>query len=220
MNEEPSKEKGINRRGLLLGIGSAAALLSLGGVVKLTEAEALCRPPGGQDEDSFIGLCLRCEKCREVCPEGVIVPATLETGLINARTPTLDYTLGWCDFCERGNNGSPRCIEVCPTQALKLPAGIKPTEAVIGEAYIVENWCLAWQLKGCTFCYDECPFDAITMDSTGRPSVIASACNGCGRCENVCPSLMVGSVTEGARDRAITVIPVETAAKLRAGRQR
>ena len=218
MAEEQSKERGIDRRNLLLGVGGAAVLLGLGPVGKFAAAEPLCRPPGGQNESSFIALCLRCEKCREACPQGIIVPAVLETGIINVRTPTLDYKLGWCDFCSETNNGKPRCIEVCQTQALKLSEDTKASEVIIGEAYIVENWCLAWQLKGCTRCIEECPYDAIIVDSVGRPSVKSSACNGCGLCENVCPSLMVGSVAIGSKDRAITVKPVEKVAQLRAKR--
>jgi ferredoxin-type protein NapG len=140
---------------------------------------------------------------------GVLVPARLETGLLNTRTPTFDFKLGWCDFCESGKQGSPRCIEVCPTQALNLPAGADPTKSVIGIAFIVEDWCLGWQLKGCMTCYNECPFDAIALDYANRPLIDVDLCNGCGRCEDVCPSMQAGSYTTGATDRAVTVKTVE-----------
>jgi ferredoxin-type protein NapG len=140
---------------------------------------------------------------------GVIVSARLETGLLNTRTPTFDFKAGWCDFCKSGNDGSPRCIEVCPTQALNLPAGADPEKSIIGIAYIVKDWCLGWQLKGCKTCYNECPFDAISLDYAERPLIDATLCNGCGRCEEVCPSAQATSYTVGATDRAVTIKPVE-----------
>lgn len=207
--KEDEGRKALSRRSFALGVGGAVALLGLGGAVKLAQAQPVCRPPGGQDEASFIAACLRCEKCREACPMGVIVSARLETGLLNTRTPTFDFKLGWCDFCKSGNNGTPRCIEVCPTQALNLPAGADPEKSVLGIAYIVKDWCLGWQLKGCKTCYNECPFDAITLDYADRPLIDATLCNGCGRCEEVCPSAQATSYTVGATDRAITIKPVE-----------
>jgi ferredoxin-type protein NapG len=217
MSEE--KKKDFSRRSFALGAGGAVALLGLGGAVKVIGGEPVVRPPGGQDEDAFIGACLRCEKCREVCPLKAIIPAKLEKGLINARTPTFDFKQGWCDYCAEANNGVPLCVEVCPTEALKLPVGATPETVILGKAYIVREWCLGWQLKGCRKCYDECPYEAMELDEYARPSVIGDVCNGCGKCELVCISMMSASITSGATDRAITVKPTETVEKLLAVEQ-
>lgn len=189
-------------------------MLGLGGAVKIAGAEPLCRPPGGQDEDHFIGTCLRCEKCREVCPNGVIRPAHLEDGLINMRTPTLNFKLGICDYCQESFDGVPQCVRVCPTEALRLPADATPESVIIGKAIIKEEWCLGWQLKGCRKCYDACPYEAIELDENARPLVILDNCNGCGICENVCVSMKNAALVTGATDRAILVKPAEIVDRL------
>ncbi len=194
----------MTRRTLCLGIGGAAAMLGLG-ALKFTPAPDILRPPGGQDVDRLISSCIRCEKCYEVCPRKVIKPAHLEDGVLNIRTPTLDFSDDWCDFCKEENGGTPLCVKSCPTDALHLASGAKAEEVVVGKAKIVEDWCLAYQLNGCRFCYDACPYNAISLDSEKRPVVDEDLCNGCGACESVCVSFQSGSVSQGASSRAISV---------------
>jgi ferredoxin-type protein NapG len=208
------EKNSLTRRSFAIGIGGAAAVLGLGGAVKVIGAEPLCRPPGGQDEDHFIATCVRCEKCREVCPMLVLKPAKLENGLLNARTPTMRFTDNWCDFCESHNNGHPRCVEVCPTQALRLPPGATKENTIIGKAYIRHDWCLGWLLKGCKTCFDACPYEAIELDGFNRPHVVWDRCNGCGQCEMRCVSMKAVSMVAGATHRAITVQASETAVAL------
>ena len=186
------------------------------GTVKLVPTDSICRPPGGQDEEILIGACLRCERCREVCPQNVIVPAHMEDGFINVRTPTMDFKKGWCDYCAETNDGKPLCVEVCPTAALQPVPEAKPEEVIIGKAVINRDWCLGWLLKGCQRCFDVCPYEAIEMEyleglgnynrsDYQRPLVIEDKCNGCGLCELECPSMQNVSLVEGATDRAITI---------------
>jgi ferredoxin-type protein NapG len=204
----------LSRRGFALGAGGVVALFGLGGTVKALGSEPVCRPPGGQDEDAFIGACLRCEKCREVCPNNAVVPARLEKGLLVTRTPTFDFKKGWCDYCQEAYEGVPQCVEVCPTAALTLPADATPETVILGCAYIVKDWCLGWQLRGCRKCFDECPYEAIELDEYDRPVIIADVCNGCGLCELVCISMMGGSLNQGATDRAVTIKPSQTVERL------
>ena len=68
---------GVSRRGFVLGSAGGAAMLALG-LVKFAPQTALVRPPGGQDADRLLGMCIRCGKCMEVCPNGVIAPAHIE----------------------------------------------------------------------------------------------------------------------------------------------
>ena len=49
----------ISRRNVVLGVGSAAVVLGLGGFRYLPTTPIL-RPPGGQDEDQVIAACFRC----------------------------------------------------------------------------------------------------------------------------------------------------------------
>ncbi len=199
---------GMTRRTLCLGVGGAVAMLSLGGL-RYAAAQPVIRPPGGQDEDRLVASCIRCEKCYEICPRDVITPAHIEKGLLAMRTPTFDFSRNWCDWCTEENGGDPLCVRSCPTEALSLFPGATARSTVIGKAAITTDWCLAYKLIGCRFCYDACPYEAITLDENGRPSVVAEACNGCGACESVCVSLQAGSISEGATARAIVVHPID-----------
>lgn len=199
---------GLSRRSLCLGIGGAAALLALGGVGAITPSTPAVRPPGGQDEEGLLAACIRCEKCYEVCPRHVIAPSPLENGFFQMRTPTFDFSSNWCDFCEEENGGVPLCAQCCPTQALSLSREAAPEETIMGLAELNEDWCLAYRLIGCQFCYDACPYEAMALDENGRPYVIDEKCNGCGACESACVSLKNGSIATGATSRAIVVKPI------------
>ncbi|WP_304425490.1 4Fe-4S dicluster domain-containing protein [uncultured Adlercreutzia sp.] len=198
--------RGISRRTFAIGAVGSAAMLGLG-AVKLVGAEAVVRPPGAQDEGAFIASCIHCERCREVCPQHAIKPARLETGIVNLRTPQMDYRTGWCDFCEN-EEGGPACAAACPTKAFRLPASPVSENAKLGLAVINRDWCLAFSAMGCHECVDACPYEAMGVNDDGTPYVIDDACNGCGACEYACVSLSSGSISVGATDRAIVVVPL------------
>ena len=201
----------VSRRSLCIGVGSTAVLLGLG-ALRFVGHDPLCRPPGGQDESHLVSACIRCERCYEVCPRKVIVPAHIESGLLGMRTPTLDFTTDYCDFCTEENGGSPKCVEACPTEALVLPEGATAENTLIGLA-VIDTWsCLAYRDTACRECYDACPYEAIVLSDAARnplPSVVTERCNGCGACESVCLSLTAGSVASGATERAIIVRPLD-----------
>ena len=201
---------GVSRRSLLIGAGGTAALLGLG-ALRYAGHNPLVRPPGGQDESHLVSACVRCERCYEACPRRVVVPAHIEDGLLGMRTPALDFGSGWCDFCAEGNGGVPLCVEVCPTEALRLPEGATAEGTVLGLAVIDEQQCLAFRNTSCKFCYDACPYDAIELSTENKnpwPRVVEDRCNGCGACESVCVSLESGSIASGATERAIVVRPL------------
>lgn len=206
--EREERSSGISRRDLCVGAGCAAAMLALGGV-RYLPSTALVRPPGGQDESLLASACVRCQKCYEICPHHVIVPSHIENGIMQMRTPTMDFSENWCDFCAEHNGGEPLCAKTCPTGALSLPAGSTAEKTIIGKAAIKKEWCLAYKLIGCKFCYDACPYGAMELDENGRPYVIEEKCNGCGACESACVSLSNGSISDGATSRAIIVKAVE-----------
>lgn len=206
--EEPRQEKtyaGMSRRTLCLGVGGAAVLLGLGGL-KYVGSTPCVRPPGGQDEQRLLSACIRCEKCLEVCPHDIIKPAPIENGILGMRTPMLNFHENWCDWCEV-NGGVPLCVQACPTQALSLAEDATVENTILGKASINEDWCLAYRLIGCRFCYDACEYEAMGLDENNRPYVIADKCNGCGACEAACVSLENGSISTGATARAIVVDP-------------
>ena len=202
----------VSRRTLFIGAGSTAALLGLG-ALRYVGHNPLCRPPGGQDEAHLVSACIRCEKCYEACPRGVIVPAHIEDGLLGMRSPALNFDANFCDYCTEENGGDPLCVRVCPTEALQLPANAAPETVIIGLAVIDESQCLAFRDTGCRYCYDACPYEAIELSGEGanpRVTVIADKCNGCGACESVCVSLKAGSIASGAQERAVVIKPLDT----------
>lgn len=189
----------LTRRDFIGGVASAAALCGVGGVtVAFKGNESLLRPPGGQDESDFIGKCIKCDRCRSVCPQDCIGLATIEDGLLKARSPRMDFHKGVCTFCDR-------CIEVCPTGALQP---FNPDVERIGLAELNRDRCVAWRNPGsCKKCVDACTYGAISM-SDGIPVVDEGLCNGCGRCEHACPALVLLSLSEG-QDRGIVVRKAE-----------
>ena len=170
--------------------------------VAFTGESQLLRPPGGQDEDRFESLCLKCDRCRSVCPCSCLTIATLENGVINARTPRIDFHKGYCNFCGK-------CADVCPTGAI-LP-GFDPDGDKIGIAVVDHDECLAFRGGGCERCVDACPYDAIDF-SASYPVVDASRCNGCGQCEYVCPSNVLRSFSGSRSTRGINVCLEDEAA--------
>lgn len=182
--KEGRGEPAITRRAFAWGLGGIVGLVAVGGLGKATlGSDSLLRPPGGQDEAGFLAGCLRCDKCRSICPQNCIVDAALEDGFVSYRTPKIDFHRGYCTFCDE-------CIDVCPTKAL---ASFDEASEKIGIATIDADECIAYKRGGCRACVDACEYGAISLDGSNRPVVDGGKCNGCGKCEYVCPSASYGS---------------------------
>lgn len=185
----------MDRRTFLYGAVGALSVFVIGGASRTlaADSEPLLRPPGAEDEASFLALCIKCDKCRSACPQGCIRPAALEDGILNARTPRLNFELGACDFCGK-------CVDVCPTGAL---GSLDAAQAKLGVARLEASECAS-----CKKCAEACPYGAIQWDEqSGLPIIDAVQCNGCGKCEFVCPSASFGYYT-GSKQRAIHVEPI------------
>jgi len=183
----------LSRRDFLTSAVGIASLLALGGITRFAAGDDEClRPPGAPDEKAFLARCVRCDRCRSICPTSVI---GVGKGFTASRTPVLNFHLGYCDFCGK-------CAEVCPTGAL-LHFDEKTVR--IGLAEITDR-CIAWNSGGCNICVEQCPYQAIVFDGQLRPLVDTAKCNGCGICENVCPALILRSYYGGVV-RGIVVRP-------------
>lgn len=194
----------LTRRDLIAGAGAVAATLAIGGAgTAFAGGRTLMRPPGGQDEDRFIGTCIRCDRCRSVCPTSAIGVATLEDGLIDMRTPKMEFRLGYCDEC----GGSYRCAEVCPVGSI---APFDKLVEKIGMAVIDPTVCLTYGISGAcsAVCVDACPEEALCVDESGRLAIDESLCWGCGACEYYCVSDAYGAFS-GSRNRGINVVTWE-----------
>ena len=65
----------------------------------------------------------------------------------------------------------------------------------------------AWDWAGCTVCKDECPVEgAITLDDHDRPVVHPEYCDGCGKCEQVCPSASLRAYDASVEDKGMVVV--------------
>lgn len=209
--EEPTAKaepKGISRRSVIAGSAGVAALCALG-AMRFVDDTPLVRPPGGQDFANLVGACIKCEKCIEVCPHHVVKPQHIEDGIISLRTPILDFSRDWCNWCAEENDGKPLCVEVCPTGALALPEGATQETHILGIAELDPFVCLAYLDLSCRFCYDACEFDAIVLDENYRPAVVVDKCNGCGACEAECVVFENASISADARERAIVIRAID-----------
>ena len=225
-NMEQEARGAVSRRALCIGVGSTVALLGLG-ALKLVPAEACVRPPGGQDEAELLARCTHCNRCVGACPYGIIRPQQMDKGFLGFRLPYLDFShntpgvmeaLQYCDYCARENGGVPRCVEVCPTEALSPAAGENADNFVLGVAELDTVLCMAYRSGYCAFCHDACVeargeanaaiyYVGSETDHSRLPVVDADKCNGCGACESVCVSVQAGS-TRDTKERAIVVRPL------------
>jgi ferredoxin-type protein NapG len=150
------------------------------------------RPPGALDELKFLGACVRCGKCVQVCPYNAIKLAGPEAGAAIG-TPVVTPREEPCYLCP-----DLPCARVCPSGALdRQLEGIEKVR--MGTAVIVDREnCLSLRGLRCEVCYRNCPLidKAMTIeprhnDRTGshtimEPVVHRDKCVGCGICEKTC----------------------------------
>lgn len=192
------------RREFLVGGAALAAGAALGFGVRPVVAEAdVLRPPGALPEGEFMARCVKCERCISVCPTDVLKPMGIEGGILQVRTPYLDYSNGSCTFCDL-------CRQVCPTEAIGLVDAFAPEKGRIGAAVVHEDRCLAFvEVGSCGMCVEACQYGALSFDKERRPVVDGSLCNGCGECVCICPANVFTSFS-GGKSRGIEVMTERT----------
>lgn len=149
----------------------------------------LIRPPGALPEDKFLGRCIGCMRCAEVCPTNIIVPTDLRRGMTSLYTPRLDFTRQGCSA------ECAACGYVCPTEAIIKSTLEEKMFFKIGTAVVDRGRCLAWaQSQMCMVCKESCPYGAIAAKNQNAmfgetlvPAVDRARCVGCGTCEANCP---------------------------------
>lgn len=203
--KSPDRDKGfamplMTRRRFAEGVAGVALLVAFGATGRAFAGEAsLMRPPGGQSAELLYGACIRCDRCRSACPQGVIDVATIEDGLIEMRTPKMNFHLGYCDEC----GGEYRCVEACTAGALRPfdkavdRIGIAVIDFDRCETYGISARCKAE-------CVSACPEQALSLNESGRLVINDALCWGCGACEYVCPSNSY-RVYDGSTERGINI---------------
>lgn len=194
----PKEDFDLSRRDALgaFATGTAAVLLLGSELRRRQPSPWRIRPPGVDDEDTFLSTCLRCSQCMKICPTTALQPALTEAGLEGLWTPIVVPRLGYCDY------GCTACGQVCPSGAIPKLALEEKRLMVMGTARIDRDRCLPWaSATTCIVCEEMCPTpdksisleEATVIDSYGmelvvqRPSVLREVCIGCGICEQHCP---------------------------------
>ncbi len=210
--KETTQEINLKRRAVMAavagGFAAVPVLRTSANVVKRDDP-SLVRPPGSVIENDFLGRCIRCGECMNVCPNNALHPTMLQAGMEAMWTPILVPRVGYCE---------PTCIlcsQVCPTGAIneltekeKAWVPVKGQEKTsnpplrIGTAFYDHGRCLPWAMATeCIVCEEWCPtspkaiyFEMVeTIDREGktvtlkRPHVDPTLCVGCGACVYACP---------------------------------
>jgi len=192
-HSESLPRSGVKRRFFLLTLlGGIAGLILM--PRKSLAAVSFVRPPGSVNENIFTGLCTRCGNCINVCPESIIFPDFGSSGISGFLTPILRFSGKYC------NEWCSKCVDSCPTAAIRRISLEQKRLTVIGTSRINKSLCLAWTYKqDCMVCQEFCPYQAIAIVKNGGvncPEVNEALCRGCGACESQCPAIP---------DKAITV---------------
>jgi len=108
--------KGEERRRILRSALLAAGLVllyPLDFLPRIRRLRARLRPPGALEEEIFLGACIKCGQCVQVCPVEAIGLADIRDG-VGSGVPYIDPREQACDFsCD-----ALSCILACPTGAL------------------------------------------------------------------------------------------------------
>jgi polyferredoxin len=183
------------KQGVLLVAGFALGGLLTGIGLARRRITTLLRPPGVEDEVSFVENCLRCLQCVRSCPNQIIKITGSEHGFSSLYTPHLEFRPYGCDyFCQV-------CQQVCPNRAIPLQTLERKQFTPIGTARIDEKLCVVYTEKfNCLVCEEVCPVPekAIRYEASGErskdgellrePKMVPEACIGCGICEAKCPA--------------------------------
>ena len=194
----------LSRRSALVGIALGAAIPGVATAAQMISRKTtdpfLIRPPGADDEKTFLDKCIRCGECLKVCPTNVLQPAVFEAGVEGVFSPRLlprfIFEQSFCEF------SCTLCGQVCPTGAIpRLTEEAKHAQPT-GHAYFDHTRCLPWaENTPCIRCEEMCPvsdkaikiFKVVkTKDKAGQdielqyPYVDRNLCVGCGICESNC----------------------------------
>ena len=203
------------RRAFLTGTAMVAGALTLdaqaqkfdGGFAKVLpkrepEREGRLVPPGARSANNFYSRCTACGLCVAACPNGVLRPSA---DLEHLMQPHMSFERGYC------RPECTECSQVCPAGAILPITPEEKSDISIGIAEVNYELCVVNRDGvSCGNCARHCPAGAIRMvaqegSELRIPSVDASRCIGCGRCEYLCPSRPHSAIHVNGRVKHINI---------------
>ena len=181
------------RRKMLIAAGAAGiAGLAAGKLLlkKSPHRKTAILPPGAGSEEEFLARCTGCGLCVANCYGNCLQPATDEYGWRGFMLPVMKFSGSHPGKCEYECS---RCINRCPTGALKKMSLQEKKLCRIGMAEFFPQRCLAYMDgEPCGACAEHCPTGALKMvpgpqQGATIPKVTAELCIGCGNCQYACP---------------------------------
>ncbi|WP_353662073.1 4Fe-4S dicluster domain-containing protein [Hydrogenimonas sp. SS33] len=110
--EEKKKRRKFMQQMTGLGVLGLAAAGGILGAPYLKAEPARLRPPGAVPEEEFIGLCIKCGQCLQVCPYDSIILEDID-GRVGVGMAYIEPRERGCYLCE-----AFPCILACPSGAL------------------------------------------------------------------------------------------------------
>ncbi len=182
--------------------GSAAAFFSVppaSSSVFSSSSRRFLRPPGARAEEEFIGSCIGCGLCGEICPNRAIRYFGVSNGLSSMDTPYIIPREQACILCMK-------CGDVCPTGAITKISHKAPdiiAKVRMGKALVDKNLCYSYQGRTCGVCYWACPLPKVGMRlGMMEKPIVLDGCVGCGLCERTCIQMPQAIRIFPHRDRA------------------
>jgi ferredoxin-type protein NapG len=110
----------LSRRAFCGLLGKGCIVVAFGGVLRLLEGkDRFTSPLTAIPENEFLSLCIRCQKCINVCPYKVVSPVSFLESIISVGTPQIKLKQAACRFnMYMGCSGF--CAMECPTGALRI----------------------------------------------------------------------------------------------------
>lgn len=112
MSKSPNNRRKFIQQMTGLGVLGLAAIGGIVGAPYLKANELRLRPPGAVDEDEFIGLCIKCGQCLQVCPYDSIILEDID-GKVGVGMAYIEPRRRGCYLCD-----AFPCILACPSGAL------------------------------------------------------------------------------------------------------